>query len=242
MTSCWTDERAISEMVGALLIIAILISATSIFYAQQLPQWTKEFEYQHAARVPQDFAELGAHVDMAVASNEPATPLSTVIGMTPGSVPLVGLQAQGGTLTFEPDAETFACIASTLEPTTPSDEYWNDTSSWSDFSKYHIRVTEYGATLAPEAGKDETYNTSGNISGGEYYFGYLRVINNSTLTVQGRLLIHAMDIFIEEGSRITVDGWGYAGGSGNDPGYNGGGKGNGTGGMAGQEKGEGGYG
>ncbi|MGC9444926.1 MAG: hypothetical protein ACP5E9_08410 [Candidatus Methanospirareceae archaeon] len=242
MTSFWTDERAITEVVGALLIIAILISATAIFYAQQLPQWTKEFEYQHAARVPQDFAELGAHIDMALASKEPATPLSTAIGMTPGSVPLVGLKASGGTLTFNPDEETFACIASTLNAENTSDEYWNDTSSWSDFSKYHVRVTEYGATLAPEAGEDKTYNTSTTLPGGEYYFGQFKLINHSILAVQGRLTIHAMDIFIEAGSRITVDGWGYAGGSGNNPGYNGSGIGGGKGGLAGQDIGEGGYG
>jgi hypothetical protein len=246
MTSFSKNERAVSEVVGALFIIAILISATSVFLARQVPEWTKEFEYQHATKVPQDFAGLSAHIDMAVASKDPDTPLSTAIGMTPGTVPLVGLQAQGGTLTFNPDGETFGCIASTLEPANISeDRYWNDTSSWSTFTKYHVRVTEDGATLAPEAGEDKIINTSCTLPGGEYYFGYLKVINNSILTVQGRLTIHAMDIFIENGSIITVDGWGYAGGAGNDPGYSGNGIGGGKGGNVsnvGSGQAEGGYG
>jgi hypothetical protein len=229
-------------VVGALLIIAILISATSIFLAHQVPAWTKEFEYLHSSKVPQDFAELGAHIDMAVASKDADTFLTTAIGMTPGSVPLVGLQASGGTLTFNPDGETFECIASTLNATNVSDEYWNDTSSWDNFTKYHVRVTEYGATLDCQADEDKIINTSTTLPGGEYYFGYLKVINNSILTVQGRLTIHAMDIFIENGSVITVDGWGYGGGAGNNPGYNGSGRGGGIGGNVSLGKGEGGYG
>ncbi|MBN1455888.1 MAG: hypothetical protein JW945_06535 [Methanomicrobia archaeon] len=243
MTAFWKSEQAVSEVVGVLLIMAILLSLSAIFFSREVPAWTKEFEYQHAAKVPQDFAALGAQIDMALASEDPATPLSTAIGMTPGTVPLVGLQAAEGTLTFEPDEETFECIATTLEAAnTSGNAYWNDSSTWTKFEKYHVKVTDSGVRLESDAGEyKDPIETNGTLSG-EYYCDRFIVRNNSTLTVPGRLTIHAMNIFVDEGTLITADGWGYAGGAGNKPGYNGSGTGGGKGGDEGENKKEGGYG
>jgi hypothetical protein len=236
------NEQAITEALGALFILAILLTATTYFYARQLPAWTEEFEYQHAAKVPQDFAELASTIDMALASKDPSSLTSTSIGMIPEGVPLVGIHASGGMIRFEPDEETFECIASKLPPTSTSDRYWNDTSVWDNFTLYHVKVTKSGAKLAPEAGVDEFINASRTIPGGEYYFDQFSVTNNSTLSVEGRLTIHALNILIEGGSQITVDGKGYAGGAGNNPGKNGSGYGGGIGGSVSQHRGEGGYG
>jgi hypothetical protein len=237
------NEQAITETLGALFILAILLTATTVFYSRQLPAWTKEFEYQHAAKVSQDFAQLGSAIAMALVSEDQSSPSSTSIGMTPELVPLVGIHAAGGTLRFYPDEETCECIASALEAANTSQvEYWNDTSTWYNFSLYHVKVTESGAKLASEAGEDENINTSRTIPGGEYYFGQFSVTNNSILSVEGRLTLHAMNILIENGSQITVDGKGYAGGSGNNPGYKGSGKGGGIGGNTSENSREGGYG
>jgi hypothetical protein len=235
------DEQAITETLGALFILAIMLTATTFFYARQLPAWTEEFEYQHAAKVPQDFAELASTIDMALASRDPSSPGSTSIGMIPEGVPLVGIHASGGTIRFEQDQERFECIASAFPPENTSDKCWNDTSSWNNFDMYHVMVTESGAKLAPETGEDIIINTSRTIPGGEYYHGKFTVTNNATLSVEGRLTIHAMSILIENGS-ITVNGWGYAGGSGNNPGYNGSGAGRGIGGNVSGNPNEGGYG
>ena len=232
MTWFWKNEQAVSEVVGVLLIMAILLSLSAIFFSREVPAWTKEFEYQHAAKMPQDFAELGAQIDMALASEDPDTPLSTAIGMTPDTVPLVGLQASGGTLTFKPDEEIFECIATTLEEAdNPGVSYWNDTPNWTHFEKYHVIVTDSGARLKSDAGEEEIIKANGTLSG-EYYCDRFIVRNNSVLTVPGRLTIHAIYIALENGSQITADGKGSSGGIGNQPGSDGNGEGGGKGGDA----------
>jgi hypothetical protein len=229
------DEQAITETLGALFIIAILLTATTFFYARQLPAWTEEFEYQHAAKVPQDFAELASTVDMALASKDQSSPSSTSIGMIPEGVPLVGIHASGGTIRFVPDQERFECIASALPPTNTSDKCWNDTSTWDNFDKYHVIVTESGARLASEAGGEKEVTQNETLSG-EYKYDRFIVRNNSILTVPGRLTIYATYIALEAGSQITADGMGWSGGIGNSPGSDGGGEGGGKGGQAEKKK------
>jgi hypothetical protein len=227
------NEQAITEALGALFILAILLTATTFFYARQLPAWTEEFEYQHASKIPQDFAQLGSNLDMALASEDPSSPTSTSIGMIPQGVPLVGIHAAGGTIRFEPAQETFECIASALEPAnTPNPpECWNDSFTWYNFSLYHVKVAEYGAKLEPEAKEDKVVTQNGTLSG-EHKFDRFIVRNNSILTVPGSLTIHATYIDIKAGSQITADGFGLAGGTGNDPGQSGRGLGGGLGGDA----------
>jgi hypothetical protein len=241
-TSMIQDTRAQSEVLGALIILAILLSASSIYLARHVPKWTAECEARHASEVPQDFAQLTADIDRAILSGDPVSTTSTPIGMIPEVVPLVGIYASGGTLRFNQSKETFECIASAPdEPVVPSgNDTWNKTADWVRFNDtYHVLVTASKAELEPAARGNLTIRQNTSLSG-EYYYNHFSVENNATLTIDGRLSIHALKIFIEEGSSITADDKGWSGGLGNAPGSNGNGVGGGLGGNQSQTGNEGG--
>ena len=225
------NTTAISEVLGALFIMAILLSASSIYLAQHLPAWTEEYEAEHAAAVPHDFATLEANIERAVLSVDPTTLTSTTVGMLPEGVLLIGMYPAGGTLSFTETAETFECIAGLLEePDGAEDGYWNDTANWTYFDSFHVSIFSKHAELAPVVGEDMIIDKNESLSG-EYYCDEFIVRNNSILTVEGRLKIHATSILLEAGSSITADGRGWSGGQGNAPGYNGSGVGGGKGGA-----------
>jgi hypothetical protein len=238
------DTRGMSEVLGALFIMAILLSASSIYLARHVPEWTGECEARHAAEVPHDFAQLTADIDRAILSGDPTSTTSTFIVMIPEVVPLVGMYASGGSLGFNQSEETFECIATAPnEPAVSgSGYYWNNTADWVTFNDtYHVIVTSSKAELEPAARGNLTITQNASLSG-EYYLNQFSVRNNSTLTIDGRLTIHALNIFVEAGSSITADGKGWSGGVGNNPGKNGSGVGGGLGGYqyANEEYGDGG--
>jgi hypothetical protein len=237
------DTGALSEVLGALIILALLLSASTIYLSQHVPKWTGECEARHAAEVPHDFAQLTADIDRAILSGDPTSTTSTPIGMIPEVVPLVGMYASGGTLRFNQSEETFECIAGLSDESDYNGSYyWNDTANWTTFDSFHVRVFSSHAELAPLDFEDKIIDTNESLSG-EYYYDEFIICNNSTLTVEGWLKIHATSIIIEEGSSINADGQGWSGGLGNAPGYNGSGVGGGKGGAeaeTGSDAGEGG--
>ncbi len=212
------DTRAQSEVLGALILLGILLSASSIYLARHVPVWTAECEARHAAEVPHDFAQLTADIDRAIMSGDPATTTSTPVGMIPEVVPLVGIYASGGTLKFNQSEETFECIAGLPDESEDNRSYyWNDTANWTHFDSFHVRVFSSHAELAPVELEDKTIDKNESLSG-EYYYDEFIVQNNATLTVEGRLKIHATSIIVEANSSIIADGNGWSGGSGNAPG------------------------
>jgi hypothetical protein len=238
------DTRAISEVIGAVIILAILLSAGTLYLSQQVPEWTKEYEARHAAVMPYDFAMLTANIEQVVLSEEPTTATSTPVGMLPEGVPLVGIIPVGGTLYFNQSEETFECIAcAPTEPLVSGSGYWNNTTDWVTFTdRYHVVVSTTKAELGPARRGNLTIKENTSLSG-IYYLNTFSVVNNSTVTIDGRLTVHALKIFVDEGSSITADGKGWSGGLGNDPGKNGSGVGGGIGGKTagtGQDAGDGG--
>ncbi|MGC9444925.1 MAG: hypothetical protein ACP5E9_08405 [Candidatus Methanospirareceae archaeon] len=242
------DTRAISEVLGATIILAVLLSAGTLYLSQQVPEWTEEYEARHAAVAPHDFATLTGNIERAVLSEEPTTATSTPVGMLPEGVPLVGLIPVGGTLYFNQSEESFECIAAAPDGSEPPEgSPWNNTADWNTFTDtYHVVIYPSKAELGPARRGNLTIGEHGmenRTLSGEYYLNTFSVVNNSSVTVEGRLTIHALKIFIETGSCITADGKGWSGGLGNDPGHNGSGVGGGIGGKTaptGNEAGDGG--
>jgi len=218
-------------VLGATIILAILLSASSIYLSQQLPEWTEEYEANHAAAAPHDFATLTGNIERAVLSEKSTTTTSTPVGMLPEGVPLVGMIPVGGTLYFDQSEETFECIAAAPDGSVaPEGSPWNTTADWITFTDtYHVVIYPSKAELGPARRGNWTINKSTSLSG-EYYLNTFSVVNNSTVTVEGRLTIHALKILIEPGSSINATGKGWSGGLGNSPGDNGKGVGGGIGG------------
>ena len=213
------DETAISEVLGFIIIMGIIISGLSLYLTLQVPEWAKEFEAEHAAKVPHDFAKLDSAIDMAILTGETNNPAECLIGMAPRAVPPVILPSSG-TLSFDPNDETFEIIACAPgEPVNSGNDSWDSTPvNFSNYEKFQVVTLDRGAELALEIGEDKIYNSGGEeYLAGEFWFNHFTVIGN-TILYTSELAIHAINITIGPGSAIVTDGCGSAGGKYDEPG------------------------
>lgn len=224
-TSFLKDTSAVSEALGFMLILGIVISGMSILLSQQVPAWTKEFEAEHADQVPHEFAELDSAIDLAIISGEPAVSTECPIKMSPRAVlPVIPLST--GTLTFDPDAESIELITGTDEGNRSENGSWLSTpistpTNFSSYDKFQVTIHDYGAELALEIGEDKTIPTGKQYLAGAFRFNHFVVPAGATLYTSD-LIIYARTITIESGAEINADGRGNAGGvydvSGKGPG------------------------
>jgi len=212
------DEKAQSITLGFVIILGIVLSASVILLSMQIPEQTRKFEFEHAAKIPRDFAELGSTIDMAALSEDPTAYGSCAIGMAAETVPFLGIHAAGGTLSFNQSSERFECIAAAPgEPVVTGSGCWNSTPvdfcSYPSENKYHVDTFPVaGAKLQLETGGDRIYNSGGEeYLSGEFWFNNFSVTNNTTLYTPW-LTVHAKDITIGQNSSINATGWGLAGG------------------------------
>lgn len=246
--SFFIDKNAISEVLGVLIILAIILSATTIYISQQVPEWTKDFEAEHAAKVPMDFAKLASNIDMAVLSEDRAASASTPIGMKSESNPLADIYSSGGTLLFKPSASFFTvtCAPSPNGGTSGTGN-WNSSAisypdNFSIYDKSHVTVTHTGARLELAEEEEDKVFDSGTVEyfSGEYDYDKFVVTNNTELKIKGGMLkIRAKNIIIDAGSEINATGEGWPGGAAES---NGTGDGAGKGGDEGSGGGGAGYG
>lgn len=219
----FVDTAAVSEVMGFILIIGILVSGTSIYLSLQLPEWTKELEAEHADQVPHDFAELDSAIDLAILRADTTTPVESTIGMVSRGVPLVGVGATGGAFFFDPHAEPITIIAGTGEVVEPGNTTWWNCSP-QNFSSFPadnlinvVTDEDRGAELALELGDDETFGTGDDeYLAGEYWYNNFVITNGTTVYTSG-LAIHAMKITIGPNSAINADSGGAAGAKFNNP-------------------------
>lgn len=227
----FASERAVSTTLGFVIITGILVSAFAILMAVQVPQWTKETEAEHAAKVPLSFAELDSVIDMAILRDDSSTS-GCRLEMMPESVPVVGVYASAGTLEFNNSAEKFcfmACAPGDIAPEDNITHCWNSTpSNFSDanYTKCHVAAQDYGAELALELGEDMIFDSGGLVEkSGSFQCNKFDVTGSTTL-LTSNLIIYAREITIESGSKINADGRGSAGGIQDHPGKGGGPGGN----------------
>jgi hypothetical protein len=235
-------EEAVSVVIGFVLIMGIVLSVTAIFFAQQVPELTKEFEAEHASKLIRDFADLGAIIDMAVLSEDPTSSAACPIGMESKSIPLAGVYSTGGALRFDSGEEGFACLACAPEETEDSGTGSCNTTNFLPFENdsFHVKVTAWEATLEPEIKEDRIIENDTILLVNCYdcYYDRFIVRNNATLTIKGGAIkIHASNLVVEAGSEITASGEGWPGGA---AGENGSGQGGGLGADAFEEGGGGG--
>jgi len=219
------DEDAVSTALGFFIITGILVTVFSIFMATQVPQWTREFEAEHADKVPLEFAEFASEIDMAVLRGDTEALTECGIEMKPGAVPLLGVHASGGTLRFNDSSERFSYVACAPGDAAPPPDgiwHWNSTpSDFLNYDKFQVAVHDYGAELALELGEDKTIEKSHEYLAGTFRFNHFVVTKSSKLHTSD-LIIYARNITVESGAEINADGGGSAGGIQDQPGKGGG--------------------
>jgi len=69
--SLWEDERGVSEVIGAMIILLIMATLFGIIQAYHVPIWNKDVEYEHLNVVHDDMMTFKSDVEDVALSREP---------------------------------------------------------------------------------------------------------------------------------------------------------------------------
>lgn len=138
------SESASSTVVGAVLLLAIVVSIFSVVRIGYIPEWKNDAEYSHMNDVWEDMADLKSKIDLmtivlASDSNSSNTVTMNVpFHMGGGDVPLIGTIKSSGTLSVASKNE------SNITVTTVSDGNWSSgsilygTVSYASQNRYYV--------------------------------------------------------------------------------------------------------
>lgn len=252
------DNSAVSEVLGVVLIIGILVTAFSIVISISLPQWTKSFEAVHAGEVVDEFSELASQVDSVVLVAKHGGEIAagtTAITMKPARVPVIGMSPPGSSLEFRRDKDRFYITPYVSgAPTPPPGEarFWEETTT-ADFLNYTRKANvdlnfDKIRLLRTDMEGELIINDTTTSLDGVYLKDNIEIRNSTAYLVPNSFLkLYANTIFIDSTSKIIANESGYTGGRGGNLGagpgfgrygYNGSGGGGagyyGTGGDGGQ--------
>ncbi len=240
------DERAVSTVIGVVLLMGIVLSASTIYFSSQIPKWTKDFEARHTDEVTDDFAELKSLVDGIVLKKGESELAggATPIKMSPDKVPILGMSPSGSNLIFNHQDEKIAVVVPTAGGGGGGGPWeQNATTGFPYIDVHQVSNASNEVKLARYAPEGDLILDGDNIQlGDEYSYNQVIIKNNSTLYVShvtGFLKIHANNITVDSSSTITADRVGYSGGTADRMGF---GPGKGTNGSDGSGGGGAGYG
>ena len=176
----WLDDRAVSEIIGSILVFGLLISLLAIVQTQAVPDANGEVEVQHSSDVQGDMANLQAAISRTSAFG--GTESTTVeTGMTyPPRLVLYNPPAVQGTLRTNdvPDARLGQFAAA--DPTAnqnfnrylqdPNTTYSTNVLTYeADYNRFQESPTiryEYG-TLVSDYGNQSTVQAEGSLVNGD---------------------------------------------------------------------------
>ncbi|MEF8831591.1 MAG: hypothetical protein V5A23_08670 [Halobacteriales archaeon] len=69
------DDRAVSEVIGAVLVFALLVTTLSIYQVMAIPGQNASVEYKHSQAVVDDFEAFGAAA-LGVGDTRPPPPVA----------------------------------------------------------------------------------------------------------------------------------------------------------------------
>jgi len=137
------SESASSTVVGAVLLLAIIVSVFSVVRIGYIPEWKNDAEYSHMNDVWEDMADLKSKIDLmtiALASDPDSSntdiTMSVPFHMGGGDIPLIGTVKSSGTLSVNKNE----CE---INITVDSEGDWNDTItcgavSYSSQNRYYV--------------------------------------------------------------------------------------------------------
>lgn len=103
MTRDRRDDRAVSVVVGAVLLLGIAVSALVLFRLAYVPQAGEQAEADHMREVTRALTGVDERL-LATAGDADGALAATGVPTTPGYPSLVPSAGSGGTLAFRPDA------------------------------------------------------------------------------------------------------------------------------------------
>lgn len=219
------SEDAQSTVIGFVLIMGILIVASTSYFAYHIPDWTKAYESLHAADVTDDFSELKSLIDGIVLKQGESELAggAAPVKMVPDKVPILGMSPPGSNLDFLPGNEIFkitpAVTGGATSPTIANFSWVESTTD--DFSNMTAKRVKVDVTLdriklsRVTMQGDLILNTSTTLSG-EYHYDKVEITNGCTVyLVPGYYLkLYANTITLDSSCEIIADDRGYLGGDG----------------------------
>ena len=217
-------EDAQAIVIGFVLIMGILIVASTSYFAAHIPEWTKDYESMHVANVADDFSELKSHIDGIVLTAKQGGTVAAgtaPIKMAPDKVPIFGMSPPGSSLNFLPDNETFK-----ITPTVGGgggggavgSSYWeqNATTGFDAIELENVDTSSNEVKLAKETQEYPNLTLDGTTAmlDGEHFHNQVIIKNSSILylATSGSLKIHANNITVDSSSQIIADERGHWGG------------------------------
>jgi hypothetical protein len=96
------SDSAISAVISAVLVLGLIVTATTMYQVRYVPAWKSDAECSHLADVYEDMANLKSQIDMlsAVIAANPGSQVSVSvpIKMGGGDIPVIGPGRSSGTL------------------------------------------------------------------------------------------------------------------------------------------------
>ena len=98
----YRSDSAISAVISAVLILGLIVTATTMYQVRYVPAWKSDAECSHLADVYEDMANLKSQIDMlsvVIAANPGSqVSVSVPIKMGGGDIPVIGPGRSSGTL------------------------------------------------------------------------------------------------------------------------------------------------
>jgi len=151
------SESASATVVGAVLLLAIIVSVFSVVRIGYIPEWKNDAEYSHMNDVWEDMADLKSKIDLMtiVLASDPDSSntitMNVPFHMGGGDVPLIGTIKSSGTLSVAKKQECNMTVTANFEGGNQSEkkiEY--GTVSYDSQNRYYVDqnfVYEGGALI-----------------------------------------------------------------------------------------------
>jgi hypothetical protein len=196
--------------------MGIVLSASTIYFSSQVPEWTKDFESLHTDDVTDDFAELKSLVDGIVLKKGESELAggATPVKMAPDKVPILGMSPSGSNLIFNRQDEKIEVIVPTGGGGGGGGPWeQNATTGFPYKDAYHVDNSSNEVKLARYAPEGDLILDGTTVwLEGEHCYNRVIINNSGILYVYGSLKIQANNISVDSSSKIISDGKGLSGG------------------------------
>ena len=107
----FSDNSAVSTVVGATLILGLLIAVTAFVIVHYVPSWVADDEARHAQDVFVDFSSIPGHIDELVLANNTDAVARQRIELGCGGIPIMSPGMSWGSLGTMPQEGNFRVVA-----------------------------------------------------------------------------------------------------------------------------------
>lgn len=192
-----SNERGVSEVLGAILVFALVLSVLVIIQVAGVPAANQQIEFEHNARVQEDFQAFDQNVDRAAALGaESSVAVETGVRYPPRLF-LINPGPAAGTLTTSEETDVTFRHVSSINPET--NDFFNGTVTYEKDTTtltYRPSYNEYGTAPSTNYEHGVIYNSDPD--------GKTAVVANGNLIDGNRISLTLVQGALSESSTKSV--------------------------------------